>query len=221
MPGSGPHKIPVVFYRTLGGAEVVRDWLRSLDDADRQAVGLDLMRVQYRWPVGMPLCRSLGDGLWEVRTSLPSNRIARVLFSVQQGRILVLHGFIKKTQKTPPDDLALHAAGTVNLRNEEINVARKKKAIRFAAKLSTLDDFLGEEGKRDEFEAIAVKEVLAWQIGKAMKEKNISRNGLAQRMKTSRSQIGRLLDPKDGNVTLTTLQRAARMVGRSLRLELV
>ena len=74
---------------------------------DRQAVGLDLMRVQYRWPVGMPLCRSLGDGLWEVRTSLPSNRIARVLFSVQQGRILVLHGFIKKTQKTPPDDLAL------------------------------------------------------------------------------------------------------------------
>jgi phage-related protein len=107
MPGSGPRKIPVVFYRTLGGAEVVRGWLRSLDAADRQAVGLDLMRVQYRWPVGMPLCRALGDGLWEVRTSLPSNRIARVLFSVQQGRILVLHGFIKKTQKTPPDDLVL------------------------------------------------------------------------------------------------------------------
>ena len=107
MSGSGPHKIPVVFYRAHGGAEVVRDWLRSLDDVDRQAVGLDLMRVQYRWPVGMPLCRALGDGLWEVRTSLPSNRIARVLFSVQQGRILVLHGFIKKTQKTPPDDLAL------------------------------------------------------------------------------------------------------------------
>src|SRR5258708_34512570 len=106
MPGSGPRKIPVVFYRTLGGAEVVRDWLRSLDDADRQAVGLDLMRVQYRWPVGMPLCRALGDGLWEGRTSLPSNRIARVLFVVQQGRILVLHGFIKNTQKTPPDELA-------------------------------------------------------------------------------------------------------------------
>lgn len=68
-------------------------------------------------------------------------------------------------------------------------------------------------------EAIAAKEVLAWQIEQA-KEKNISRNNLAQRMKTSRSQIGRLLDPKDGNVTLTTLQRAARMVGR-LRLGLV
>ncbi|UWU75717.1 type II toxin-antitoxin system RelE/ParE family toxin [Bradyrhizobium huanghuaihaiense] len=100
----------------LARSFLVRNWcgpldryceLRSLDEADRQAVGLDLMRIQYRWPVGMPLCRALGDGLWEVRTSLPSNRIARVLFSVQQGRILVLHGFIKKTQKTPPDDLAL------------------------------------------------------------------------------------------------------------------
>lgn len=99
-------------------------------------------------------------------------------------------------------------------------MATKKKVIRSTAKLTTLDDFLGEEGTRDEFEAIAVKEVLAWQIEQAMK-KNISRNSLAQRMKTSRSQIGRLLDPKDGNVTLTTLQRATRMVGRSLRLELV
>ena len=65
------------------------------------------MRVQYRWPVGMPLCRGLADGLWEVRSSLPGNRIARVLFSVHQERIVVLHGFIKKTRKTPDDDLAL------------------------------------------------------------------------------------------------------------------
>ncbi|QQN65683.1 helix-turn-helix transcriptional regulator [Bradyrhizobium diazoefficiens] len=101
------------------------------------------------------------------------------------------------------------------------DVVRNKRVIRATAKLTTLDDFLGEEGKRDEFEAIAVKEVLAWQIEQAMKEKNISRNNLAQRMKISRSQIGRLLAPKDGNVTLTTLQRAARMVGRSLRQELV
>src|SRR5215469_3933265 len=104
---------------------------------------------------------------------------------------------------------------------KEANMARKKNASRSTAKFITLDDFLGEEGKREEFEAIAVKEVLAWQIEQAMKEQNISRNNLAQRMKTSRSQIGRLLDPKDGNVTLATLQRAARMVGRSLRLELV
>jgi phage-related protein len=107
MPAERPAKIPVVFYRTAAGAEVVRDWLRGLDESDRNVVGQDLMRVQYRWPVGMPLCRSLGDGLWEVRSDLSSNRMARVIFSVEQGRILVLHGFIKKNQKTPDQDLAL------------------------------------------------------------------------------------------------------------------
>ena len=102
-----PHKIPVVFYRTPARSEVVRNWLRSLDEGDRNVIGQDLMRVQYRWPVGMPLCRAMGDGLWEVRSDLLSNRIARVLFSVHEGRILVLHGFIKKSRKTPDDDLAL------------------------------------------------------------------------------------------------------------------
>lgn len=107
MSAEPPRKIPVMFYRTAAGAEVVRDWLRGLDEADRNAIGQDLMRVQYRWPVGMPLCRPLKDGLWEVRSSLPSNRIARVLFSVQSDGILVLSGFIKKTRKTPDDELAL------------------------------------------------------------------------------------------------------------------
>jgi len=101
-------------------------------------------------------------------------------------------------------------------------MAKKKKgAPRSVRKLSSLDDFLRQEGKLEEFEAVAIKEVLAWQIAEAMKATNLSRKGLAERMGTSRSQIGRLLNPKDGNVTLTTLQRAARIVGRSLRLELV
>ena len=107
MSTDRPRKIPVLFYRTPGGVEAVRDWLRSLDAVDRNAIGQDLMRVQYRWPIGIPLCRPLRDGLWEVRSNLPSRRIARVLFSVQQGRIIVLHGFIKKTRKTPDEDLAL------------------------------------------------------------------------------------------------------------------
>jgi phage-related protein len=107
MADRTPRKIPVVFYRTRGGVEVVRDWLRGLDEPDRNAIGQDLMRVQYRWPVGMPLCRSLRQGLWEVRSDLPSNRIARVLFSVEQGHIVAFHGFIKKTRKTPDEDLAL------------------------------------------------------------------------------------------------------------------
>src|ERR1700745_1190354 len=102
-----PPKIPVVFYKTPVGTEVVRIWLRSLDANDRNAIGQDLMRVQYRWPVGMPLCRALRDGLCEVRSDLASNRTARVLFSVQQGKLLVLHGFIKKSQKTPNEDLTL------------------------------------------------------------------------------------------------------------------
>jgi phage-related protein len=104
---AGPQKIPVVFYRTRAGAEVVRDWLRGLDERDRNAIGQDLMRVQYRWPVGMPLCRPMGEGLWEVRSDLPGNRIARVLFAAQGDKVLVLHGFIKKTRKTPDADLAL------------------------------------------------------------------------------------------------------------------
>ena len=100
-------EIPVVFYRTRGGSEIVRDWLRSLQEGERNAIGLDLMRVQFRWPVGMPLCRAMSDGLWEVRTNLPSNRIARLLFCLAQNRIVVLHGFIKKTQKTPDGELKL------------------------------------------------------------------------------------------------------------------
>ena len=97
----------------------------------------------------------------------------------------------------------------------------KKKKPRSTDNLTTLDDFLKEEGKLEEFEAIAVKEVLAWQIAEAMKARNLSRKRLAERMRTSRSQISRLLDPKDGNVTINTLQRAAKIVGRTLRLELV
>jgi antitoxin HicB len=100
----------------------------------------------------------------------------------------------------------------------------KKKMRRSTAKLTSLDDFLKEEGRLEKFEAVAVKEGLAWQICEAMRKSNLSRKRLAERierMKTSRSQISRLLDPKDGNVTLTTLQRAATIVGRKLRLELV
>lgn len=107
MTTDRPRKMPVVFYRTRSGTEVVRDWLRGLDEGDRNSIGQDLMRVQFRWPVGMPLCRAMGDGIWELRSDLPSGRIARVLFSIRQGRILVLHGFIKKTRKTPDEDLAL------------------------------------------------------------------------------------------------------------------
>jgi antitoxin HicB len=92
---------------------------------------------------------------------------------------------------------------------------------RDAKKLTPLDSFLGEEGTREAFQATAIKEVLAWQIEQAMKKQGLSRRRMAERMGTSRSQIGRLLDPRDGNVTLATLQRAAAMLGRKVRLELI
>lgn len=107
MVAATPHKTPLVFYRSASGAEPVRDWLKALAPADRLEVGRDLMRAQWRWPVGMPLCRPLGQGLWEVRTELPSKRIARVLLCLDQGALVALHAFVKKTQKTPADDLAL------------------------------------------------------------------------------------------------------------------
>ena len=100
-------EFPVVFYRTSGGVEPIRDWLRSLPVEDRRVIGTDLATVQVGWPVGMPLCRPLGGGLWEVRSTLPSRRIARLLFFVHQARIGVVHGFIKKTQKAPAEDIAL------------------------------------------------------------------------------------------------------------------
>ena len=83
------------------------EWLRSLDKDDRRAIGLDLMRVQFGWPIGRPLVGSLEHGLWEVRSSLPSQRIARLILCFHDQTLVVLHGFIKKTQKTPADDLAL------------------------------------------------------------------------------------------------------------------
>jgi len=86
---------------------------------------------------------------------------------------------------------------------------------------SSLDDFLAEEGVLEAFQAQAIKEVIAWQLAQAMKKKRISKKRLAELMKTSRTQVDRVLNPNDGNVTIETLQRAASIVGRKVRLELV
>ena len=108
MPESKePQKIPLVFFRSDSGAEPVRDWLKGLDQAERHAIGKDLLRAQWRWPVGMPLCRPLAKGLWEVRTDLPRNRTARVLICFCEEHLVALHGFIKKTRSTPIEDLQL------------------------------------------------------------------------------------------------------------------
>jgi phage-related protein len=102
-----PRKVPLVFFRTEAATEPVREWLKGLPEVERRAIGRDLLRAQWRWPVGMPLCRPLQDGLWEIRTDLPTKRTARVLICFYGGHLIALHGFVKKTRTTPDQGLAL------------------------------------------------------------------------------------------------------------------
>jgi len=96
--------LDVVFYKTESGNEPVRDWLKGLSREDRKSIGEDIKTAQYGWPLGMPLIRKLERGLWEVRSNI-STGIARVFFTVQEGLMILLHGFVKKSQKTPPNEL--------------------------------------------------------------------------------------------------------------------
>ena len=98
--------MPAVFFQTETGREPVREWLKDLPKDERRIIGEDIMTVQFRWPLGMPLVDNLGSGIWEIRSRL-ANRIARTLFFVHEGEIILLHGFIKKTRKTPNEDRAL------------------------------------------------------------------------------------------------------------------
>ncbi len=100
-------QIPLVFFRTASGSEPVREWLLDLPKADRHIVGSGLKELEVGWPIGMPLCRAMGGGLFELRVSLPSRRIARVIVCVYEKELFALHAFIKKTQKTPETDLKL------------------------------------------------------------------------------------------------------------------
>ena len=100
-------RLPLVFFRTETGTEPVREWLLDLPKTDRRIVGVGLKELEFAWPIGMPLCRALGRGLFELRVSLRSRRIARVMVCVHDAELFALHGFIKKAQKTPESDLKL------------------------------------------------------------------------------------------------------------------
>ena len=101
-------RVPAIFFRTGNGGEPLREWLRGLPPEDRKRIGEDIKTVEFGWPIGMPVCKPMGGGIYEVRSNLARNRIARVLFYIdKKGRMVLLHGFIKKTQKTPDDELDL------------------------------------------------------------------------------------------------------------------
>jgi phage-related protein len=108
LAGGGLKRVSAIFFKTAGGNEPVRDWLRSMPRQDRRLIGEDIKTAEYGWPVGMPICRSMGRGLNEVRTTLTGNRIARVFFYIDRNqRMVLLHGIVKKSQATPEGDLAL------------------------------------------------------------------------------------------------------------------
>jgi len=100
-------RLPAAFYQLPSGREPVREWLKAQSEVDRKIIGEDIKFVEFGWPIGMPSCRALGSGLWEVRSQLTQGRISRVLFCIHEGRMVLLHAFIKKTQKTPDADLNL------------------------------------------------------------------------------------------------------------------
>jgi phage-related protein len=100
-------RLPARFYESANGRPPVRDWLMELEDGDRRTIGKDIAKAEFGWPIGMPSCRSMGAGLFEIRSNLSGGKIGRVLFGIVDGGIVLLHGFIKKTQTTPKADLDL------------------------------------------------------------------------------------------------------------------
>jgi len=96
--------LEVVFYKTESGNEPVREWLKGLPRDDRRTIGEDIKTAQYGWPLGMPLIRKIDRGLWEVRSDI-STGIAKVIFTVKGTVMILLHGFVKKSRKTPPNEL--------------------------------------------------------------------------------------------------------------------
>jgi phage-related protein len=100
-------KLPARFYVSPAGRMPVREWLLELSNEHRRTVGKDIQKVEFAWPIGKPVCAPLREGLWEVRSNFSDGTIGRVIFCVIDGQMVLLHGFIKKTQKTPHRDIEL------------------------------------------------------------------------------------------------------------------
>lgn len=202
-------KVPARFYRNPSGAEPVRNWLHELGKEDRKEIGKDVATVEYGWPIGMPACAPLGAGRTRCEPILPTT------------------GLPGSSSASPgaPWSFCTDSSRNRDRRRSRIWSLQDKDNVRWNVKHepvgSSFDSFLEEEGIREEVEGVAQKRVFAWQIQQAMEASGITQSELAGRMRTSRSQVARLLDPNNTAVQLDTLQRAAHAVGRELKLELV
>jgi predicted XRE-type DNA-binding protein len=203
-------RVPAIFYRTEAGGEPVREWLKGLLAKDRKRIGEDIKTVEFGWPIGMPVCRPLRDGIYEVRTSLGRNRIALHRQERANGSASRIHqeNAEDASRRSRPRQKQQSQA------SEGITMTVRKGRKRVDHSGSTFDSFLEQEGIREEVEAVAIKRVLAWQLEQAMRKQQKTKQAMAKQLHTSRSQLDRLLDPGNVSVTLDTITRAARALGK-------
>jgi antitoxin HicB len=203
-------RLPAAFYALPSGREPVREWLKALDDDDRKVIGEDIKDVEFSWPVGMPLCRALGKGLCEVRSELAQRAdCSRLVLRPPRP-----NGASPCLRQKDAEDAG--CGSRLGAKTNEGSHMKKKGRIG-----SSFDEFLKQEGIYEEVTARAIKRVIARQLDALMQQQRLSKSELAKRMRTSRAQLDRVLDPENESVTLGTLTRAARAVGRQLRMELV
>ncbi len=189
----------------------MREWLKGLEREHRKVIGEDIKTVQFGWPLGMPLVRKLEAGLWEIRSHLRQG-IARVLFTVAENKIILLHGF-QEIQENSAHGFRNGKTTTFEFGDGGMNMNKRHLG-------SDFDDFLREEGMLSDATATAIKRVLAFQIAQEMKRRKLTKAAMAKQMKTSRSALDRLLDPENASVTLLTLERAASALGKKLVVKL-
>ncbi len=204
--------LPAVFFRTETGREPVRQWLKELPRNEQKIIGEDIMTVQFRWPLGMPLVDHVGAGIWEVRSKLPT-RIARTLFLCMKAKSSCCMDSLRRQGKPQ--------------RRTELWLCSAKMPTSKAAKSknkhrgSSFENFLKKEGLLEDIQVAALKRALALRVRDLMKQNRLTKSAMAAQMRTSRAAVHRLLDPANTSVTLATLNRAARSLGRKVKIELV
>ena len=156
--------LPAVFFRTETGREPVREWLQGLQKHERKIIGIDVMTVQYRWPLGMPLVRNLGSGLWEIRSALP-NRIARTLFLCMKEKLFFCTDSSRKPEK-------LQRKTGHWLCSEKMRTSKPVKT-RNKHRGSSFREFLREDGMLEEVQAVALKRAVALKVYDLMKKKKL------------------------------------------------